>query len=209
MAITDSQVAVHAAAVANPPAGAGGGTQAVIDDYAADFVTWLSGNGSSTNARAAITAAASAEAGIAATTKLASAYLTWLTASTYDADATRAALAAAAKAVGKGVALAEQVTDQAATVLEQMYTYIGVTSLAITPDAPSITHPTTQQFTATVTYADSTTRVVTSECTWTSSDLTNATIGSATGLATTVSTGPSTITADFNGVTDTTVLTVQ
>jgi hypothetical protein len=84
---------------------------------------------------------------------------------------------------------------------------VGV-SLAVTPDPGALTHPDTQQFTATLIFSDGDTLNVTALCTWESSDPTNATID-AEGLATTVSTGTTDISASLGDLDDTVVLTVS
>jgi Bacterial Ig-like domain (group 2)/Abnormal spindle-like microcephaly-assoc'd, ASPM-SPD-2-Hydin len=100
-------------------------------------------------------------------------------------------------------------------------TVIGLNAIAITPADPTIAlgdansanpfGPTnnTLQFTATATYADSTTANVTSLVTWTSGTQTTATIGGTTGLATVLAVGTSTIQATLTTVSDTTTLTVS
>jgi uncharacterized protein YjdB len=82
-----------------------------------------------------------------------------------------------------------------------------VTSIAVTPAAPSIAVGKTQQFTATATYSNGATANVSSTATWTSSSAATATIG-PTGLATAVAAGSSTITAMVSGVSGTATLTV-
>ena len=67
-------------------------------------------------------------------------------------------------------------------------------SIAVTPANPSIAKGTTQQFTATGTYSDSSTANITSSVTWGSGTTATATI-SAGGLATGVAAGTSTINA--------------
>jgi Bacterial Ig-like domain (group 2) len=73
----------------------------------------------------------------------------------------------------------------------------GVTlqSIAVTPASPSIVTPNTQQFTATGTYSDNSTKNITSSVTWKSSNTALATIGATTGLATGVAVGTTQITA--------------
>lgn len=66
----------------------------------------------------------------------------------------------------------------------------------------------TQQFTATGTFGDSSSKDITSSVTWTSSATNVATINSS-GLATAVSTGNTSITASESGITGTTTLTVS
>jgi hypothetical protein len=72
-------------------------------------------------------------------------------------------------------------------------------SIAVTPASPSIVKGTTQQFTATGTYSDGSTKNLTTSVTWASGTATVATIGSG-GLATGVGVGTSNITASLSGV---------
>ena len=72
-------------------------------------------------------------------------------------------------------------------------------SIAVTPSYPSIAKGTTQQFTATGTYSDSSTQNLTNSVTWTSANLSVATIA-AGGLASGVGTGMSNITAMLGSV---------
>jgi trimeric autotransporter adhesin len=85
-------------------------------------------------------------------------------------------------------------------------------SIAVTPANPSVTEGQTEQFDATGTYSDGSTAAVTNQVTWTSATTSVATISNASGsqgLATAVSTGTSTISAAYSGVTGSTVLTVS
>jgi len=75
-----------------------------------------------------------------------------------------------------------------------------LSSLAVTPIAPSIAKGTTQQFTATGHLADLTLQSLTSVATWSSSTIGIATISNA-GLATAVSEGTTTILASFTSIT--------
>jgi uncharacterized protein YjdB len=84
----------------------------------------------------------------------------------------------------------------------------NLTSIAVTPAAPTVNIGSTQQFTATGTYSNGTTSVITTSATWTSSSTTIATVNSS-GLATGLSTGNATITATSNAVSGNTTLTVQ
>ena len=81
-------------------------------------------------------------------------------------------------------------------------------SIAVTSANSNIVIGATQQFTATGTYSDGSTRNVTSQTTWTSSSPGVATINAA-GLATGVSIGTTTISATLAGVVGATTLTVQ
>ena len=80
-------------------------------------------------------------------------------------------------------------------------------SIAVTPAAPSIAASATEQFTATGTYSDGSTQNITAQVTWSSSATTVATIN-ASGLATSVAAGTSTIGAALSGVSGSTTLTV-
>ncbi len=81
-----------------------------------------------------------------------------------------------------------------------------LTSISVTPSAPTIAVGATQQFTANGVNNDSSTSTVTA--TWTSSDTSVATIGANSGLATAVKAGTTTITATAQGLTGTTTMTV-
>jgi len=82
-----------------------------------------------------------------------------------------------------------------------------LTSIAVTPVNHSINLGSTQQFTATGTYSDASTKNLTSTATWTSSSTSVATIGDS-GLATSVGTGSTTIQAAVGGIAGSTTLTV-
>jgi hypothetical protein len=73
-------------------------------------------------------------------------------------------------------------------------------SISVTPASPSIVAGNTQQFTATGTYSDNSTKNITSSVTWASSNPLFATIGTATGLATGVAAGTTEITATLGSV---------
>ncbi|MGK0353136.1 MAG: hypothetical protein ACJAYX_003827, partial [Planctomycetota bacterium] len=86
-------------------------------------------------------------------------------------------------------------------------------SLAVTPATPAIVLGGDQQFTATGTYSDSTTQDLTSTVTWTSSVMAVATIsnaGGSEGLASSASSGSTTVTStdSGSGLFDTATLTV-
>ena len=87
----------------------------------------------------------------------------------------------------------------------------AVVSIAVTPAIPSIPLGTTQQFTATGTFSDGTTQNITQTVQWSSSTTTVATISNASGsqgLASSVTTGSTTITATSGSVSGSTTLTV-
>lgn len=81
-------------------------------------------------------------------------------------------------------------------------TDVPLSTIQVTPAAPSIPAGTTQQFKATGTYADSSKRDITAEVDWTSSTASVATISGAAatkGLATAKAKGTTTITAALGG----------
>jgi len=80
-------------------------------------------------------------------------------------------------------------------------------SLAVTPASPSIAAGTTELFTATGTYSDRSTKVLTTAVTWSSSASSVATINWE-GLAASVAAGTTTISATLGSVTGSATLTV-
>jgi uncharacterized protein YjdB len=81
-------------------------------------------------------------------------------------------------------------------------------SITITPATADITLGKSQQFTATGNFSDGSTENLTVQVTWTSSNVSVATIN-ADGLASTAGKGTTTITATMNGVKETATLTVN
>jgi hypothetical protein len=82
-----------------------------------------------------------------------------------------------------------------------------LSSIAVTPPTPSVAAGLPQQFKATGTYSDGSTKDLTTTVTWSSSSTTVATIAS-TGLATSKAVGSTMITAVSAGITGVTTLTV-
>ncbi len=85
-------------------------------------------------------------------------------------------------------------------------------SLKVTPANSTVSNGSTQQFTATGTFSDSTTQDITLNVHWSSSSASVATIAnapSAAGLATTNGVGTTTIGVNSGGITSSTSLTVQ
>ena len=73
-------------------------------------------------------------------------------------------------------------------------------SIAVAPASSFIVAGSTQQFTATGTYSDNSTKNITTSVTWASSKMAFATIGAATALATGVAAGTTEITATLGSV---------
>jgi len=87
-------------------------------------------------------------------------------------------------------------------------TLANLVSIAVKPDNPTIAKQTNLQFTVTGTFSDGSTRNLTNQVTsWTSSSTAVATIVPS-GLASALTAGSTTITANVGAVSDTTVLTV-
>ena len=87
-----------------------------------------------------------------------------------------------------------------------------VTAIQVTPTNPTAVLGINQGFVATAVYDDSSTGAVTAGATWTSSDTTVASVGNSagsTGVATPIKAGSTTITATYQGVSGTTLLTVS
>ena len=77
-------------------------------------------------------------------------------------------------------------------------------SISITPTSPSVALGKTQQFTATGTYSDGSTKDITASATWTSTNTNAATVSNTAGtkgLATALSVGTTSVSASFSGVT--------
>lgn len=81
-------------------------------------------------------------------------------------------------------------------------------SISVTPPSNSIALGSSQQFSAVGTFSDGSTLGISNQVTWASSSIGIATINSA-GLATSAGSGSATITATFNGVSGSAILTVQ
>ncbi|MGI4755738.1 MAG: Ig-like domain-containing protein, partial [Janthinobacterium lividum] len=114
-------------------------------------------------------------------------------------------------AMGTGLgsaALTASYQGQSVTAPPVSVTAATVASLTVAPAAPTAVVGATQQFTATLTFTDSSTQDVTATASWTSSNTAVATI-SATGLASAVAQGSTSILAAASGVSgiDTLVVT--
>ncbi|HEY6445567.1 MAG TPA: Ig-like domain-containing protein [Acidobacteriaceae bacterium] len=132
--------------------------------------------------------------------------VTWVSGNTKVATITAAGLATGV-ASGSATITASLIGVSGSATLTVTSTAPTLTSIAVTPAAPSITAGATQQFTATGTYSDGTTKNITNSVNWTSSNTSVATINGS-GLATAVAAGTSTITASSGSVSGTAMLTV-
>ncbi|MEK7353929.1 MAG: Ig-like domain-containing protein, partial [Chloroflexota bacterium] len=93
------------------------------------------------------------------------------------------------------------------TATGAIVTILDPVSIAVAPVNPSIALGLTRQFTATGTFADNSTAILTAAANWTSSNPGVATINSA-GLATALAVGTTTIRATFGSISGNTTLTV-
>lgn len=82
-----------------------------------------------------------------------------------------------------------------------------LSSVAVTPDQPTVAVNATKQFTATGTYSDATTQDISTAVTWSSSDVAVATLDE-TGLAMAITAGTATMTATSGDISGSTLLTV-
>ena len=107
-----------------------------------------------------------------------------------------------------GVPNGDSVFDGAAIeILPGASTQAALTSIAVTPANPSVATGATQQFAATGTYSDGSTRTITSLASWSSTGTNTATINGS-GLATASCAGTTTIAAALSNLTGQTSLTV-
>jgi len=84
---------------------------------------------------------------------------------------------------------------------------VTLTSISVTPGNPSVTVGNNQTFTATSTYSDNSTQILTAGVTWSSTNQTVATINGS-GVAATLTGGTTTIKATVGSVSGSTLLTV-
>ena len=82
-----------------------------------------------------------------------------------------------------------------------------LTSIAVTPETPSVAIGATQQMVATGTYNDGSTKNISSSATWTSADTDTATV-SSTGLVTGVAAGTASVTAASGSISGATTVSV-
>ena len=130
--------------------------------------------------------------------------VTWTSLSATVASSSTAGLATAA---GTGSATIQATSGSVTGSTTLTVTVATLVSIAVTPANPSIPKGTTQQFSATGTFSDTSTQNLTSSVTWTSLNTTVATINAA-GLATVVGTGSASIQATSGSITGSTTLTV-
>jgi hypothetical protein len=130
--------------------------------------------------------------------------VTWTSLSTTVATIDAAGLATAA---GTGSSSIQATSGSITGSTTLTVTAATLVSLGVTPANPSIPKGTTQQFTATGTFSDTSTQNLTNSVTWISLTPTVATISTA-GLATATAIGTSTIQATSGSITDSTTLSV-
>ncbi|MEI9936556.1 MAG: Ig-like domain-containing protein [Pseudomonadota bacterium] len=139
------------------------------------------------------------------------------TASWASSDTTKATISNAAGSQGVASGAGVGSTSISATLngvsnsTTLTVTAATLVSIGVTPATPSIAKGLTQQFTAVGVYTDATTQDLTATATWASSDTGKATISNAVGsqgLASTPGVGSTSISATLDGVTGSTTLTV-
>jgi trimeric autotransporter adhesin len=116
-----------------------------------------------------------------------------------------------ASAIGQGTATITAVLGAISGSTGLTVTPAALVSIAVIPANSSVANGTSQQFAATGTYTDNSTQALTTSVTWSSSATTVAAISNAPGsigLATSVSQGPTTITATLGAISGSTDLTV-
>jgi hypothetical protein len=142
------------------------------------------------------------------TTQDLSTQVTWTSGTPAIATINSAGLATTL-AVGDTVITAASGAISGTTTLH--VTNATLVSIAVTPTTPSLQRFTQRPMTATGTYTNNTTLDLTTQATWSSSDIGVATVSNTAGsegLVTGTGAGTSTITATANGVSGTTVVTV-
>jgi uncharacterized protein YjdB len=129
--------------------------------------------------------------------------VTWSSSATSIATVSSIGLATS---VGQGSATITATSGTISGSATLTVTAAVLSSIAVTPGMASIAPGATQQFTATGTYSDGTTKNLAAS--WTSSSTSVATIGLHTGLATGVAAGTATIAATSGKITGSATLTV-
>jgi uncharacterized protein YjdB len=135
----------------------------------------------------------------------ATASATW--ASTNAAVATVSSAGLATAASPGNATISATLSGQAGSATLTVVAPPTLTAITVTPSDPSFDNGSSEQFTATATYSNSTTANVTSSATWSSSSTAVATISSG-GLATGQGGGTTTISATMNSVKGSTTATV-
>ncbi len=111
-----------------------------------------------------------------------------------SSDTSKATINAAGLATGTDVGSVTITATLGSIFGSTSVNVVTLSSIQVTPQSATIVKGRTKQFTATGTYSDNSTRDLTTQVTWISSDTSRATI-SATGLATGIDFGSATITA--------------
>ncbi len=138
------------------------------------------------------------------------AQVTWNSSDTSKASIAASGGLARAVAAGPTTITATLGTTSGTTTL--LVSTATLSSIVVTPDNQNIAARTTQQFTATGFYSDSTSQDLTTSVTWNSSTPSIATISNAAGSngeATGLSVGVTTITATYGSISGSTPLTVK
>lgn len=111
-----------------------------------------------------------------------------------------------------GTALLTATVGTVSSTFQLTVSSATITAMAVTPTAPSIAKGLNTQFTVSGTFSDTTTQDLTFDADWTSSHPAVASISNAAdskGFARALAVGQSTISASFDGISGTTLLTVS
>lgn len=134
-----------------------------------------------------------------------------VTATSAFVSATPASATVAAHGLVTGVAAGSSIVTASVGGMSATTTVsvpaLVLTSIAVTPGSASVAVGGQQQFIATATYSDLSNAVI--NATWSSSVATNASVLPASGLATGIAAGTSTISANFGGKSSSALLTVS
>ena len=134
------------------------------------------------------------------------------------ADVTWSSSNTAVVSIGSSTGLAKGLTPGSTTITATLSGVSGtttfdvtdatITAISVSPSGRTIPTSTQLAFTATGTFSDSSTQVVTTDATWASSDTAVATVGPE-GQATAVAPGSTNVSATFGGITGSASLTVS
>jgi RHS repeat-associated protein len=132
--------------------------------------------------------------------------VTWLSTNPAAASINAAGLA---QALDQGATIIRATKGAIAGETSLTVTAAALASIVVTPANPVLLTTDTQPFTATGVLTDGTSQSLAGQVSWSSTDPSKASINPASGIATGVAAGPTTISATKDGITGSTGLTVQ
>jgi len=208
-----SSVAVGATTISATHSGLSGNTTLTVSNATLQSITITPNNPICYGTNQQFTATGNYWDGVKNTTQDITASVTWSSSVTGVATISNAPGSnglAVSKSVGATIIKAELDAVSNTTILEVRA--ITLVSLTISPANPTVVLPGTILFTVAGTYNDGTVQDLTTQVLWTSSDETKAVISNAAGsqgVASSVATGVTTISAIRDSITGTTELTVD